>query len=95
VSDHSEEMCNFSSNEHLDDVLARSAQIGISRRTLIRGGLGLAALGSVPFLAACGGGGGDDDVATTETEKALGFSAVGKSIADTVTLPSGLQQQGQ
>lgn len=83
MSDHNEEMCNFSNNEHFQDVLERSAQVGISRRNLIRGGMGLAALSTVPFLSACGGG--DDAPA----EKALGFGAVGKSLADNVVLPAG------
>jgi len=87
MADHNEEMCNFSSNEHLDDVLARNANMGINRRSLIRGGMGLAALGSVPFLAACGGG--NNDLVPPVTEKALGFSAVGKSLVDDVVLPAG------
>ncbi|MYZ52029.1 PhoX family protein [Malikia spinosa] len=83
MANHNEEMCNFSNNEHFQDVLERSAQAGISRRNLIRGGMGLAALSTVPFLSACGGG--DDAPA----EKALSFSAVGKSLADNVILPAG------
>ena len=84
MADHNEEICNVSVNEHLDDVLARSARAGISRRTLIRGGVGLAALSSVPFLAACGGS--DDGPGAT---RSLGFAAVGKSLADNVLLPAG------
>jgi secreted PhoX family phosphatase len=83
MSDQHDEICNFSNNEHFQDVLERSAQAGISRRSLIRGGVGLVALGSVPMLAACGGG--DDVVA----EKALGFTAVDKSLLDNVKLPAG------
>ena len=83
MSDQHDEICNFSSNEHFQDVLARGAHAGISRRNLIRGGVGLAALSTVPFLSACGGG---DDV---PVEKALSFGAVGKSIADSVMLPAG------
>ena len=85
MSDHNEEMCNHSPNEHFLDVLARSEQTGISRRSLIRGGVGLAALGTVPFLTACGGG----DDAPAVTEKTLSFGAVGKSLADNVVLPAG------
>ncbi len=84
MADHHEEICNVSVNEHLDDVLVRSARAGISRRTLIRGGVGLAALSSVPFLAACGGS--DDGPGAT---RSLGFTAVGKSLADNVLLPAG------
>jgi len=83
MANHNEEMCNFSNNEHFQDVLERSAQAGISRRNLIRGGMGLAALSTVPFLSACGGG--DDAPA----EKALSFAAVDKSLLDNVVLPAG------
>jgi len=83
MSDKFDEISNTSGNETFQQVLARGAQTGLSRRSLIRGGVGLAALSSVPFLAACGGG---DDAAP---EKALGFGAVGKSIADGVVLPTG------
>ncbi len=83
MSDKFDEISNTSGNETFQQVLARGAQTGLSRRSLIRGGVGLAALSSVPFLAACGGG---DDAAP---EKALGFGAVGKSIADGVVLPAG------
>lgn len=83
MSDRCNEICNPSPNEHFQDVLARGAQAGISRRSLIRGGVGLAALGSVPFLTACGGG---DDA---PVEKTLGFAATGKSLLDNVVLPAG------
>ena len=85
MSDQQDEICNFSDNEHFQEVLARGAQTGISRRHLIRGGVGLAALSSVPFLAACGGG----DSVTPVAEKALGFGAVDKSLLDNVVLPAG------
>lgn len=83
MSDKFDEICNTSRNETFQQVLERGAKTGLSRRSLIRGGVGLAALSSVPFLAACGGG---DDAAT---EKALGFGAVGKSLLDNVMLPTG------
>jgi len=79
MAHHPTEDSNTSSNEHFSEVLARAQ---ISRRSLIRGGIGLAAVGSLPMLAACGGG--DDPV-----EKKLSFNAVGKSIADSVVLPAG------
>ena len=79
MAHHPIEDSNTSPNEHFADVLAKA---GMSRRSLIRGGVGLFAVGSLPMLAACGGG---DDV----VEKKLSFSAVGKSIADSVVLPAG------
>lgn len=77
---------NPSDSEHFQDVLDRA---NVSRRNLIRGGLGLAAISSIPMLAACGGG--SDAVAATPapTETALGFNAVAKSLLDDVVLPAG------
>jgi uncharacterized protein len=63
----------------------------LSRRSLLRGGVGTAAtavLGSWG-LAACGGG--DDDPVSTgpvALDK-VGFAAVGKSLADAVVVPAG------
>ena len=79
MAHHPTEDSNTSSNEHFAEVLAKA---NLSRRSIIRGGVGLFAVGSLPMLAACGGG---DD----EPQKALSFSAVGKSIADSVVLPAG------
>lgn len=89
MSDQTDEICNNSNNEHFQDVLLQSARAGVSRRNLIRGGVGLAALSSIPFLSACGGG--TDAVAAPlpVPSKALNFSAVGKSVADNVILPAG------
>lgn len=78
-------VCNTSSNPHFQDVLERGLQSPM-RRNLLRGGVGLAALSTVPFLAACGGGEGDDDLA-------LGFDSVGKSLLDNVVLPAGYTYQ--
>ncbi|HQD81926.1 MAG TPA: phosphatase, partial [Quisquiliibacterium sp.] len=76
VSD--EENSNTSNNPSFASVL----DARLSRRSLLRGGVGTAAtalFGSFG-LAACGGGGGDGDAAPAE--KALGFTAVRKSLAD-------------
>ncbi|MBX3625202.1 MAG: PhoX family phosphatase [Rhizobacter sp.] len=62
----------------------------LSRRSLLRGGVGTAAtavLGSWS-LAACGGG-DDDAPAAPAAITSLGFTAVPKSLADTVTVPAG------
>ncbi len=62
----------------------------LSRRSLLRGGVGTAAgalLGGWG-LSACGGG-DDDPVAAPAPITALAFAAVPKSLADTVTVPAG------
>jgi secreted PhoX family phosphatase len=84
---------NDTPNEHFEQVLAAR----ISRRSLLRGGAASAAtvvLGSLG-LTACGSNDNNDPVTsptppvTTPTEKLLGFSAVSKSLADSVTVPAG------
>lgn len=82
---------NTSPNESIQDVL----NARMSRRSLLRGGVGSAGLaffGSFG-LAACGG---SDDPApatpttpTTPTEKLLGFNPVAKSLADVFSVPAG------
>ena len=60
----------------------------LSRRSILRGGVGSAAtalFGSLA-VAACGGGGDDPENAQ---EKLLGFSAVSKSLLDSVVVPTG------
>lgn len=96
--DHDDIDSNNSSNEHFSTVL----QTRLSRRNMLRGSAATAAtalLGSFG-LTACGGS--DDDPVTPPTnpptgttpppapvEKLLGFTAVGKSLADTVVVPAG------
>ena len=86
--DFNDEDSNTSTNPTFDSVLAAR----LSRRSLLRGGVGTAAtalLGGVS-LAACGGG--DDDPApatpTAPTETLLGFGAVAKSLEDKVSVPA-------
>ncbi len=81
-------VCNTSANPHFQDIIESTLQ-NPARRNLIRGGIGLAALSTVPFLAACGGG--DDD--GPPGDKALGFDSVGKSLLDDVVLPAGYSYQ--
>jgi len=79
---------NDSGNPTFDAVL----QARLSRRNILRGTFGGAAtalLGSLS-LTACGGS--DDDPApapAAPTETLLGFTAVGKSLADSVVVPAG------
>jgi len=87
---------NDTPNEHFEQVLAAR----LSRRSLLRGGAASAAtavLGSIG-LSACGGSDNDPASPPVTTppvttppaaEKLLGFSAVAKSLADSVTVPAG------
>jgi secreted PhoX family phosphatase len=86
MSDKLDTSHNVSPNEHFRDVLERSVA-NPARRGVIRGGLGLAALSSIPFMSACGGG--SDDPPPAPSGPSLGFSATDKSVADTVVLPAG------
>lgn len=79
-----DEMCNFSANEHFQDVLERSLQ-SPQRRLVMRGGIGLFAASALPTL----GCGSTDDSSSSSTSSTLGFEAVGKSLLDNVILPSG------
>ena len=82
--DFNDENSNTSSNPTFDSVLAAR----LSRRGLLRGGVGTvgtALLGGFS-VAACGG---SDDAATAPEEKLLGFNAVAKSLADAVIVPAG------
>jgi secreted PhoX family phosphatase len=80
---------NTSANPHLGSVLER----GLTRRGVLRGGLGgaMAALFAPMALTACGGGSDAPAVPgpTTPTETLLGFTAVAKTLADTNTVPVG------
>ncbi len=84
-----DEDSNNSPNPTFDAIV----QARLSRRSMLRGGVGslaTALLGGVG-LSACGGGDDDDPVAPAPapTETLLGFAAVAKSIADEVAVPAG------
>lgn len=77
---------NTSNNEHFQQVLDRGLS-SPSRRNILRGGVGIAAAASLPMLPGCGS---DDSIPTLSAPSTgLSFSAVGKSIADQVTVPAG------
>jgi len=89
--DHDDIGYNDTPNEHFSEILDKR----ISRRNLLRGSVASAIsvmMGSAT-LTACGGGDAAPVVTKPETpvpaEKLLGFSAVGKSLADLVTVPAG------
>jgi secreted PhoX family phosphatase len=81
--DFNDDNANRSANPTFDSVL----QARLSRRGLLRGGVGT--VGTVLLggfaVSACGGG---DDVPVVP-EKLLGFTAVPKSLADAVSVPAG------
>ncbi len=89
---HHDDNHNLSTHDSFQDVLARGTRTPLTRRNVIRGGVGLAAVSAIPFLTGCGGG---DDAAvvtpapTQPQETQLGFDAVAKSLADSVILPAG------
>jgi secreted PhoX family phosphatase len=74
---------NPTNNQTFDSVL----RARLSRRSLLRGSFGTAATALLGGLGvtACG----SDDDAAPEPVKALGFGAVGKSLADAVSVPAG------
>ncbi len=88
-TDFNDENSNTSPNPTFDSVL----QARLSRRGLLRGGVGTMGTTLLGGLAMAGCGGGDDAVTPavtpTPTETLLGFSAVAKSLLDTVTVPVG------
>jgi hypothetical protein len=84
---HGEEDSNTSSNPTFDSVV----QARLSRRSLLRGGVGTVAtalLGGLS-LAACGGGDDEPAPAAAPTGTLLGFAAVAKSLDDRITVPAG------
>lgn len=97
---HHDDDHNPSANPHIQAVI-RERLADPARRALLRGGAGLAALGFMGGLTACGGG--SDSAAagaaaatpappasvTPPVAAQLGFNAVAKSTADTVVLASG------
>ena len=84
-----DEDSNHSPNPTFDAIV----QARLSRRSMLRGGVGslaTALLGGVG-LSACGGSDDNEPVAPAPapTETLLGFAAVAKSIADEVAVPAG------
>lgn len=82
-----EEDSNPTHNPTFDDIVAAR----LSRRSLLRGGVGTMAtalLGGVT-LTACGGGDDPAPAPAAPPETLLGFTAVDKSLADTFVVPAG------
>jgi len=79
--------CNDSSNPHFQDVL-KDALRDPSRRSILRGGLGLASMFALPMLPGCGGATATA-VKDLSSASVLGFNAVTKSLLDQVIVPVG------
>ncbi len=85
IRDFNDEDSNTSDNPTFDSVLAAR----LSRRSLLRGGFGAAAVALTGGgLAACGGS-DDDPAPAAPTDTLLGFSAVAKSLEDKMAVPAG------
>ena len=86
------ESVNPSNNPHMNDLLAAR----LSRRSTLKGGVGVTAsvlLGSAT-LTACGGGGDsapNANAGAAASKLALGFAAVAKNTNDVVTVPEGYE----
>ena len=61
----------------------------LSRRGILRGGMGTAAAAVLGGLGLSACGSDDDDTSAAGTLERLSFTAVAKSVADTVTVPAG------
>jgi secreted PhoX family phosphatase len=83
--DFDDDVCNTSNNDHFQQVLTRSLE-NPSRRNMIRGGFGLAALSTMAMLPGCAS---LIPAASAGKTTALGFPAVDKSLLDNVILPPG------
>jgi len=83
--DFNEEDSNASQNPTFDSVL----KARLSRRGLLRGGVGTFGAAMLGGLGVSACGGGDDDPVPAPAEKLLAFTAVPKSLADVVAVPAG------
>ena len=79
--------CNDSANLPFDSVLAaRLSRRNVLGLSVTSSAMALFSGVSLSTLAGCGGDDGDSD---TTAVRALGFTAVGKTLADQVTIPQG------
>jgi len=95
---------NDSNNEHFQDVLARALG-NPSRRSMLKGSAGLAAMLALPMLPGCGGGSdtastgvastaaGASSIPALPNDSTLKFAAVQNNILDQITVPPGYNVQ--
>ena len=76
---------NTSNNPHFDTVLTAR----LSRRSLLGGGVGMAATGLLGGFALTGCATATHSAVSNMPAKSLGFTAVPKNLADAVSVPSG------
>ena len=76
---------NLSNNPHFQDIL-KDGLSGVNRRSILRGGVGLAALMGFPMLPGCATTTG---LPSLPSSNLLGFTPVGKSLLDQVVVPAG------
>jgi hypothetical protein len=79
---HDDDNFNTSNNPHFQEVLTEALK-NPSRRNMLRGGMGLAAMFALPMLPGCGGVSAPS-IAELPGSNLLGFNAVTKSILDQV-----------
>jgi hypothetical protein len=78
---------NTSNNEHFQEVLDRALS-NPSRRSILRGGLGLASMFALPMLPGCGGT-SSSALPALASSTLLKFTPVAKSLADQIMVPAG------
>jgi secreted PhoX family phosphatase len=78
---------NQSNNEHFQEVLDKAFS-NPSRRSILRGGLGLASMFALPMLPGCGGTSTASNAAVGAISE-LKFTTVAKSLADQIWVPAG------
>ena len=84
--DFNDDNSNVSANPTFDSIFAAR----MSRRNMLRGGMGLAATVAIPTFGLAGCGSDSDPVLPpVAAEKLLGFAPVAKSLADVVSVPVG------
>ena len=81
---------NQSNNQHFQEVLGKALS-SPSRRSILRGGLGLASMFALPMLPGCGGSStaASNMLPSLASNALLRFTPVAKSIADRVWVPAG------
>jgi hypothetical protein len=79
---------NHSNNEHFQDVLNRALE-NPTRRSMLRGGLGLASMFALPMLPGCGSSETATGLPLLAASTTLAFTSVEKSILDQIILPAG------